>query len=161
MENLVAHYDWENEIKRRRAVFLDRLFAGAVVFGLIALFLATRPDEPTVLGFLVAEAPYIAVWLLVVLAWRWKGLGYAIRVTILLLVSYALAIYIFFDSGLHGSARVWMLILPAVTFILAGAWAGVVASVFSILAYAVFSSHRHQQLASCGSGSLFTAPLDQ
>ncbi|MEA3340471.1 MAG: GAF domain-containing protein [Chloroflexota bacterium] len=133
--------DWESEIKDSRAAFLNSLLLVVTVVGLaaIASTYVTLPEGLTVLERLVETALFLAVWLIVLIVWMWRGLGYSIRALILILLVYILSAFILRRGGLPGSGRVWLLLLPALVFILLGARAGVIAGVVGILTYVVFA----------------------
>jgi len=134
-------FDWESEIEDSRAVFLNSLLLVATVVGLVAILstYVTLPEDMTALERLVEVTPFLAGWLIVLIVWVWRGLGYSIRASIVLLIVYGLSVFIFRRGGLPGSGRVWLLMLPALAFILLGARSGVIAGVVGILTYAVFA----------------------
>lgn len=134
-------FDWESEIEDSRAAFLNGLLLIATVVGLaaIASTYVTLPEGMTTLERLVEVTPFLAGWLIVLIVWVWRGLGYSIRAPIVLLIVYALSVFIFRRGGLSGSGRVWLLLLPALVFILLGARSGVIAGVVGILTYVIFA----------------------
>lgn len=142
-----AVFDWESEIEGRRALFLNSLLLVAVVGGFIAMTLTyvTLPRDIPLLERLVEVTPFFAGWLVVLIVWMWRGLGYSTRSLILLLLAYILSAFILRRGGLPGSGRVWLLLLPALAFILLGARPGVIAGVAGILTYAIFAFAFSQQ----------------
>jgi GAF domain-containing protein len=137
--------DWNAEIQGSRAVFLNGLLLIAVIGGLIALVLTyiSLPEDLSVLEQLAHLGPFAIGWLLVLIPWVWRGLEYRIRAAIPLLITYFLSLFIFYRGGLSGSGRVWLLILPALTFLLLGprpgVWAGVVSALTYVLCAILFS----------------------
>ncbi|OQY21623.1 MAG: hypothetical protein B6I35_08045 [Anaerolineaceae bacterium 4572_32.2] len=133
--------DWESEIEDRRTTFLNSLLLVAAVGGLVAIVLTyvTLPKDMTVLERWIEVIPFLAGWLIVLIIWAWRGLGYSTRALIVLLIVYGLSVFIFRRGGLPGSGRVWLLLLPALAFILAGARLGIAAGAIGILTYSIFA----------------------
>lgn len=136
-----AESDWESEVEGHRAAFLDSLLLIAVIGGLVAVVLTyvTLPNEIPILERWVEVVPFFTGWLVVLVVWMWRGLGYRTRSLIVLLLAYVLSVFIFRRGGLPGSGRVWLLMLPALAFILLGVRPGIVAGVAGALTYAVFA----------------------
>jgi GAF domain-containing protein len=84
--------------------------------------------------------PFVAGWVAVSIAWLWRGLGYHIRAGVLLLLAYLVGAYLLWVDGLIGGGRIWLVLLPALTFVLLGQWPGFVVGGVSILTYAFFAS---------------------
>jgi len=139
--DMQAVFSRESEIEGRRAAFLDNLLLVATICGLVALILTyvTLPQDMTALERWVELIPFLAGWLVVLIVWTWRGLGYSTRAWIVFLLAYGLSAFIFRRGGLSGSGRVWLLLLPALAFILLGARHGVAVGVASILTYAIFA----------------------
>lgn len=139
--NTQAAPDWQSEIESHRATFLSYLLLFATVGGLIAMTLTyvTLPEGMSTSERWIETAPFLAGWLVVLITWLWRGMGYNTRSLIVLLLTYLLGLFIFRRGGLPGSGRVWLLVLPALTFILAGPRYGIVTGVISILTYAIFA----------------------
>jgi GAF domain-containing protein len=142
-----AASDWDSEripiheIERRRTTFLDRLLLTAAVGGMVALILTyiSRPADMSMLERLTESAPFLAIWLVALVAWTWRGMGYRTRALIVVLIAYIMSVYTLRRVGLPGSGRVWLLIVPALAFLLMGLRSGMVAGVLSLLTYAVFA----------------------
>jgi GAF domain-containing protein len=133
--------DWNAEIQGSRAVFLNGLLLLAVIGGLVALILTyiSFPESLSVPERLVEIGPFAAGWLIALIPWAWRNLGYRPRAVIMLLLTYLLSLFIFYRGGLYGSGRVWMLIFPALTFLLLGARPGIWAGIVSVLTYSFFA----------------------
>jgi len=86
-----------------------------------------------------ALAPFIGSWLVVLVVWLWRGLGYWRRASALLLSGYLVAGVLLFRQGLSGSGRLWLAILPGFAFALMGLRWGQLAAVFSALIYAALT----------------------
>jgi GAF domain-containing protein len=133
--------EWRAEIESRRDVLLSYLLMTATIGGLIAMvavYLALPGDlsVPEQLGHI---APFFLGWLIVVITWLWRGMGYRIRAVVFLLLAHLLSFFIFWRGGLAGSGRVWILLLPALAFVLVGVHAGFAAGGVSILTYIFFA----------------------
>ncbi len=139
--NTQAVSDWKSEIRRLRATLLSHLLLAATVGGLVALVLTyvTLPEGMRVRERWIEIAPFLAGWLIVLVTWSWRSIGYRTRAPILLLLVYFLSVFIFRRGGLPGSGRVWLLLLPALALVLAGPPHGIAAGVISILTYAIFA----------------------
>ncbi|RLC94524.1 MAG: hypothetical protein DRI77_10920 [Chloroflexi bacterium] len=144
--NVPDSSDWSVEIQRRRVALLDRLLLTAVISGMAALILAyiTLPsvmllESMSVLERLAIMAPYVASWLVMLIAWLWRGLDYRIRALVLLLLAYIVGIVIFARGGLVGSGRIMLLLPTALAFVLLGVRPGVAAGAASGLIYAFFT----------------------
>jgi hypothetical protein len=115
--------EWRTEIERRRAMLLNHLLLTAMIGGLIAMasvYLALPPGTSLAeqLGII---APFFLGWLVVVITWLWRGLGYRVRAVVFLLLACFLACLISWRDGLAGSGRAWFLLLPPLAFVLLGA----------------------------------------
>jgi GAF domain-containing protein len=139
--NAQAVSEWNVEIQRRRTVLLDHLLLTAIVGGVVAMvsLYIGMPQAMSVLERLVEMAPFLASWLVTLIAWAWRGLSYHPRALILLSLTYVLGIIIFARGGLPGSGRVWLLLLPAVAPVLLGPRWGIAAGAVSALTYAFFT----------------------
>jgi len=139
--NAQAASEWNLEIQRRRTVLLDHLLLTAIVGGVVAMvsLYIGMPQTMSVLERLSEMAPFLAGWLVTLIAWVWRGLGYRPRALILLSLTYVLGIVIFARGGLPGSGRVWLLLLPAMAPVLFGPWWGIAAGAISALTYAFFT----------------------
>lgn len=139
--NTQAASEWNVEVQRNRDVLLNYLLLTAAIGGLAALILNYFSlEEGLSLQGQVREMWVFALgWLIAVVAWAWRGLGYRTRAWVSLLLTYSLGVFIFYRGGLPGSGRVWMLLIPALAFTLLGPRAGMVAGIASILTYLTFS----------------------
>lgn len=139
--------DWENEIQRRRVIFLNYLLLTIVLIGVVALvsLYITMPANIGVLERLKAIWPFFGGWLGVLIVWTWRGLGYRYRAMVVILLAYVISFIVFARSGLAGSGRVWLLLFSALTFIFLGPRAGIGGSVISILTYAFFTIALNQK----------------
>ncbi|MBN1977120.1 MAG: GAF domain-containing protein [Anaerolineae bacterium] len=134
--------DWRSEVQRRRAILLDYLLLAGVGVGFIAMVSiywggldekGANPLQRTDIW------PFLVGWLVVTAAWRWHGLGYRVRAGILLLLSYLMGAYLLHVSGLPGGGRIWLVLLPALAFVLLGQWPGFAAGGLSVVTYLVFA----------------------
>jgi GAF domain-containing protein len=137
--------DWNAEIQRSRVVFLNGLLLIAVIGGLIAMILTyvSLPKGLSALEQLAQIAPFAIGWLMALIPWAWRNLEYRIGAAFPLLITYFLSLFIFYRGGLSGSGRVWLLLFPALTFLLLGhrpgIWAGIVSVLTYVLCAIVFS----------------------
>jgi GAF domain-containing protein len=138
--NVQAASDWKNEIERHRAVLLNRLLLAMVFAGLATLIVtyATLPREMSTMERLSDMTPFIVGWVAVLIALGWQTADHRLRASVLLLITYALSIAIFLRGGLFGSGRIWLLLLPVLSFILLGLRSGIAACAASVLTYIVF-----------------------
>ena len=132
--------DWRNEIQQRRAVFLENFLRAAVIAGFVAIivFYLTLPGELTFLERVAQMVWFVAAWLVVLVTWLWRGLGYSTRTWVMLILTYALGIFVFIRGDLAGSGRVWLLLPPALALILLGITQGLWSAGSSLLIYVVF-----------------------
>jgi GAF domain-containing protein len=139
--NAQAESEWNLEIQRRRTVLLNHLLLSAIVGGVVAIasLYIGMPQDMNALDRLIEMAPFLAGWLITLIARAWRGLGYRPRALILLSLTYVLGIVIFVRGGLPGSGRVWLLLLPAMAPVLLGPRWGVAAGAISALTYAFFT----------------------
>jgi len=133
--------EWNIKIRHRRAALLDQLLLAAVISGLVGMLLlyVGLPEGMSTLERLVEMVPFLASWLLTLIAWIWRGLGDRPRALVLLLLTYILGCIIFARGGLAGGGRVWLLLIPPLAFILLGPRPGIAAGVVIILTYAFFT----------------------
>lgn len=139
--NTQAVSEWESEIQRRRATLLNYLLLTTAVIGVVAIAFvyASLPEGLSTPNGWTTMAPFFAGWLAVLIVWAWRGLDYHYRALVFILLAYVLGVIIFARGGLPGSGRVWMLLLPALAFVLSGLQAGIAAGAISILTYAFFT----------------------
>jgi GAF domain-containing protein len=135
--NARAASDGKSKVERHRATLVNRLLLAMAVVGLAILILTyvTLPGEMSRTEQLRNVAPFIAGWIAILIAWRWQTADHRVRASILLLSVYAFGAAIFLRGGLSGSGRVWLLLLPALSFILLGLQSGIVAGIVSVLTY--------------------------
>jgi GAF domain-containing protein len=133
--------EWKSEIQGRRSMLLSHLLMAAALGGLVALVLTyvALPEDMSVLERWIEVTPFLVGWLVSLVVWRWRGLGERRRAWIVVSLAYVLSVYIFRRGGLPGSGRVWLLLLPALAFVLLGRQPGLVAGLVSVLTYAVFT----------------------
>lgn len=136
--NTQATSDWNIKIQSRRAVLLNYLLLASVVVGLVGI-VSVYVSLPEGVSALTALAPFLVSWLIVLITWAWRSLGYRPRALIFLLLTYILSLIIFARGGLPGSGRSWLLLLLALTFILLGPRAGIAAGALGVLTYAFFA----------------------
>lgn len=86
-----------------------------------------------------ALVPFIGSWMVVLMAWLWRGLGYWPRSSALLFAGYMVAGVTCARQGLSGSGRLWLLILPALVFVLMDMRLAGFAALFSAMMYAVLA----------------------
>jgi GAF domain-containing protein len=134
--------DWRDEVQRRRAMLLNYMLLAGTVLGFIAILalyfvgIEERGWIPQERGDLL---PFLAGWAVVLVAWRWRDLGYRIRAVVLLLLVYVVGSYLLWVDGLSGGGRIWLVLLPALTFVLLGEQLGFVGGGISILTYVFFA----------------------
>ncbi len=142
-----SSWEWESDIENHRVVFLNNLLTIATASGLIGLLLLflSLPQGTRVSERLLEVAPFIAGWLFLSVIWAWRDLGYHPRALSAILLTYALGVFTFRRGGLPGSGRAWLLVLPAVVFLLEGLRAGIIAGSITILTYVAFGLAFSQQ----------------
>jgi len=134
--------DWRSEVQRHRAILLDYLLLAGAGVGFIAMLtiyiggLADVGANPLQRSDMW---PFLAGWLVLLVAWRWRALGYRVRASIMLLLTYLMGFYLLSLAGLSGSGRIWLVLLPALAFVLLGQWPGFAAGGISILTYVFFA----------------------
>ncbi len=133
--------DWSVGIQRRRAMLLNHLLVVIVIVSVLAIVsvYVSLPEGLSALQQWSHMAPFIAGWLIVLVVWVWRGLPHRVRALHLLLIAYLLGCIVFWRGGLPGSGRIWLLLLPALSFILVGSRTGIAAGVLSVLTYAFFT----------------------
>ncbi len=131
--------DWKSTVEQHRTVILKQLLAGAVIVGIagIALLYALLSNNSNT-GKLIALAPFVAAWFLLLVAWVWRGLDDRYKAFVLLVVTYGLGVALFALGGLSGGGRMWLLLLPVLAFCLFGFGAGVASGTMSILTCGLF-----------------------
>jgi GAF domain-containing protein len=130
--------DWKDEMQRRRAMLLNHLFLTAVLIGLLAmgsLYLSMDDTGLSPLGRLKDMLPFLSGWMVALVAWLWRGLGYRIRSGVLLLLAYSLGFYLLASGGLSGGGRLWMVLVPVLALVLLGPKSGFVAGGGAVLSY--------------------------
>jgi GAF domain-containing protein len=134
--------DWRGEVQRRRAMLLDYMLLAGTALGFIAILalyfvgLGERGWAPLERGDLL---PFLVGWAVVLITWLWRGLGYRIRAGVMLLLVYLFGSYLLWMDGLTGGGRIWLVLLPALAFVLLGEWPGFVFGGISILTFAFFA----------------------
>lgn len=134
--------DWRSEVQRRRAILLDYLLlagAGVGFFAMVQLYVGALDERGANPLQRTDIWPFFVGWLIVTVAWRWRGLGYRVRAGILLLLAYLMGSYLLSLNGLPGGGRIWLVLLPALALVLLGRWPGFVAAGLSIVTYLVFA----------------------
>lgn len=132
--------DWRSEVQESRAAFLNSLLLAATIGGFAMLVLNYfSMEERTTAALLREMVPFTAVWLIVLIATFWRGLGYRVRAWVMVGIVYALAVLTFVRGGLPGSGRIWLLLFPALTFFLLGPRIGLVSGAAAILIYIAFA----------------------
>jgi len=134
--------EWSVEIRRRRTALLDNLLMAAFIGGAIPTVLVyfTVPGDPSPLERLITTSPFIAAWLAILVAWRWRAIDYRVRAMVPVLLALALSVIVFARGGLPGSGRVWLLLPPVLALVFIGPRAGVAMAAASVLTYAVISA---------------------
>lgn len=123
---------------------LNHLSLAGVVGGAVLLAYGYLVGGRPLTGLGIGErakalAPFIGSWLVALVIWLWRGLGYWRRASALLLSGYVVAGVLLFRQGLSGSGRLWLAILPGFAFALMGLRLGQLAAVFSTLIYAALT----------------------
>jgi GAF domain-containing protein len=133
--------NWKSELQHRRTVFLEHFLRTTTVAGFLAViaFYLSLPREMALLERVSQVVWFLAAWLIVVVTWLWRGLGYRTRTWIAMVLTYALGIFIFVRGDLPGSGRVWLLLPPALALILLGIESGLWSAGVSLLIYVVFA----------------------
>jgi len=133
--------DWSARIQRRRAILLDYLLLVIVIVSVVAIIsvYVSLPEGLSALQQWRHMAPFVVGWLIMLVVWLWRGLPYRVRALPILLLAYLLGCIVFWRGGLAGSGRIWLLLFPALGFILVGSRTGIAAGVLSILTYAFFT----------------------
>lgn len=135
--------DWTTEVQRRREILLNYLLMIAALVGSLALvvnLVSVVADMGWGLQIMLQEmVPFTLVWLIIVTAWLWRGLGYRVRAWITFALAYFMSAYTFVRGGLPGSGRVWTLLPPVLAFVLLGQQAGIASGIAGILTYAAFA----------------------
>jgi len=124
-----------------RITVLNRLSLGGTVAGAALLVYAILVGQRG-LGLdarLVSMAPFIGSWVVVLVVWLWRGLGYGPRSAVLLLAGYTVGGVLLARHGLSGSGGLWLATLPSLVFLLLGQRFGRLAALLSVLFYVVLS----------------------
>ncbi len=155
--------EWKDEIQRRCTMLLNHLFLTAVLIGLLALGSLYFSLDDTVLsplGRLKDMLPFLSGWMVALIAWLWRGLGYRIRSGVLLLLAYSLGFYLLASGGLSGGGRLWMVLVPVLALVLLGPRSGFVAGGVVILSYVlcafIFSQELLPQVFPRGNPDVFS-----
>jgi GAF domain-containing protein len=145
--NTQATSEWSAEIQHRRAMLLNRLLLTTVVFGFVAmvLFYVALLKTTNASGRVTAMVPFVVSWLVMLIVWVWRGIGHRVRALALLAVVHILSIIVFAWSGLPGSGRIWLLLPPALAFVLLGPRSIITSGAVSVLTYALCSLAISQQ----------------
>jgi GAF domain-containing protein len=134
--------DWRGKAQHRRATLLNYLLLAGMGLGFLAILiiyflgLEERGANPLERSDMF---PFLAGWVAASIAWLVRGLGYHIRAGVLLLLVYFVGAYLLLLDGLVGGGRIWLVLLPALTFVLLGQWPGFVAGGLCILTYVFFA----------------------
>jgi len=134
--------DWQSSIRRSRTVFLNNLLLAATVVGLLLLLVypvVLRTQGKSAKDMVGIMVPFVVGWLVVAVAWVWRGLSHTIRASVFLALTWVLGVIVFYRGGLPGGGRTWILLLPVFGLILMGQTAGIVSGVVSVLTYAGFA----------------------
>jgi GAF domain-containing protein len=139
--NTQAASEWTSDIQHRRTTLLDRLLLTAVVLGFVAMVLLYVALLKTTNGSgrVTAMVPFVVSWLVMLIVWVWRGIGHRVRALALLGVVHILSIIVFAWSGLPGSGRIWLLLPPALAFVLLGPRPIITSGAVSVLTYALCS----------------------
>jgi len=126
----------EDHISVFRDRILQYILLGSCVFGLITLL--TNLSVPISRGLWSIVIAYSTAYLLMVLITLLRSLALPVRTSFFLLVLYMLSLSSFFDAGLSGGGRVFLLTFVAFAAILLGARQGWYAAIASILTLIIF-----------------------
>jgi GAF domain-containing protein len=139
--NTQATSEWSTEIQHRRAMLLDRLLLIAVVFGLVAmvLFYVALLKTTNAWGRVTTMTPFVVGWLVVLIVWAWRSIGHQARALALLSIVHILSTIVLVWGGLPGSGRVWLLLPPALAFVLLGPRPVIASGAVSVLTYVLCS----------------------
>lgn len=131
--------DWEIELQHRRARLLNHLLLAAVIGGALAMIpIYVDVIDKDAMEKVVTMAPFVGSWLIVAVAWLWRGLPHSTRAGVLLTIAYVIGFVVFARGGLAGSGRTWLLLLPIMAFVLMNPRFGLAVGGLSILTYAFF-----------------------
>ena len=132
--------NWQFDLQERRAKLLKYFLLASVWGGAVGLilFFLSLPAEMGLLPRFMELAPFLAVWLMVLVAWFWQGLGYQIRTYIVLLLVSLLGIYTLRRGGIAGMGLLWLSLLPVLGFGLGGTRAGIWSLAMIFSCYFVF-----------------------
>jgi GAF domain-containing protein len=137
-----AVFDWRGEFQRRRALLLGHMLLAGTCLGFLAIliiyFLGLEENGANLLERR-DMFPFLAGWAVLLIAWLWRGLGYRVRAGVLLLLVYLVGAYLLWKGGLVGGGRIWLVLLPALAFVLVGQWPGFVVGGVSLLTYVFFT----------------------
>jgi len=134
--------DWQTTVEDHRKTLLNRLLLAALVGGFAAIvveYFSKRPEAASTTALMAEILPYIVSWLIALVACLWRGLDHRIRSAIPILLAYGLGVLTFFNSGLPGSGRTYMLLVPVLAFVLQGAKSGILSGLLGLLTYLAFT----------------------
>ncbi len=132
---------WGSDVQQRRVELLNSLLWLGVVGGgalLAYLFFIGSGflgglERSARLAFMV---PFFVAWALALVALVWRSLYYRTRALMFLIAGYTMSAFILTRSGMAGSGRLWLVLLPTVTFILLGRRLGTAFTGLSLVIYA-------------------------
>jgi GAF domain-containing protein len=133
---------WGSDVQQRRVELLNSLLWLGVVGGgalLAYLFFIGSGflgglERSARLAFM---APFFVAWALALVALVWRSLYYRTRALMFLIAGYTMSAFILTRSGMAGSGRLWLVLLPTVTFILLGRRLGTAFTGLSLVIYAI------------------------
>lgn len=131
---------WQEEIQRDRERWLNRLLLVALALGVVGIFVYARllPEGLSAPSSWRTLFPFLSGLAIVLILTAWRDLSYVYRSAILIFTVYLMTCFIFARSGMSGSGRLWLLLIPLLSFILIGSRSGVFTAIVSVLTYALF-----------------------
>ncbi|HDQ72614.1 MAG TPA: GAF domain-containing protein [Chloroflexi bacterium] len=138
---------WQEAIQRDRERWLNRLLFVALALGAVGTFVYAQllPESLSEPSSWRTLAPFLLGLAITLILTIWRGPSYVYRSAILIFTVYFMACFIFARSGLSGSGRLWLLLIPVLSFILIGPRSGVFTAILSVLTYAIFAVAIDQQ----------------
>ncbi len=139
-QNAKKTLTWREEIERNQEQRLNRLLLIALVLGAVGIVVYARllPEGLSAPSSWRTLAPFLLGLAITFVLIIWRALSYVYRSAVLVFTVYLMACFIFARSGLSGSGRLWLLLIPVLSFILIGPRSGVFTAILSVLTYTFF-----------------------
>jgi len=131
---------WSLQAQHQRVTLLNHILLAAVILGLAGLILLFVESSPAnTVERLIGIIPFAVGWLAILIACACRNIRHSTRVLALLLIVYILAIVHFVWSDSPASARVWLLLSPALAFALLGTRSIILCGAISIVTNLAFT----------------------